>query len=112
MKRIAELRKEKHITQTALAMRLNVTQNMISFYETGKYQPGIETLKEISKIFDVSVDYLIENTDIKHRAEDMVANDSTSVEIEMIRLFRTLTEAEQRWALGVIQALKCKNETL
>ena len=109
MKRIAELRKEKHLTQTSLAMKLNVTQNMISFYEKGKYQPGIEMLKDLSRIFDVSVDYLIENTDIRQRAEVLASNNSTTAEIAMSHIFKTLTEEEQRWAVGIIQAIKYKS---
>ncbi len=106
MKRIAELRHEKHITQTALAMKLNITQNMISFYESGKYQPSIDTLIELAKVFDVSVDYLIGNTDIRYPADKLIQDKSTVTEIEMITLFKSLTKDEQQRAIGIIQATK------
>lgn len=44
MNRITELRKEKGMSQIALAMVLNVSQKMISAYETGKSEPSIATL--------------------------------------------------------------------
>lgn len=53
MERLAKLRVEKGLTQTALGMKLNVTQNMVSFYESGKSQPGIDTLIDLSEIFGV-----------------------------------------------------------
>lgn len=106
MKRIAELRHEKHITQTALAMKLNITQNMISFYESGKYQPSIDTLIELAKVFDVSVDYLIGNTDIRYPADKIIQGKSTVTEIEMMTLFKSLTKDEQQRTIGIIQAIK------
>lgn len=106
MKRIAELRHEKHITQTALAMKLNITQNMISFYESGKYQPSIDTLIELAKVFDVSVDYLIDNTDIRYPADKLIQDKYTVTEIEMMTLFKSLTKDEQQRAIGIIQAIK------
>ena len=41
MNRIAELRKEKHLNQIGLAMKLNISQYMVSAYETGRHQPGM-----------------------------------------------------------------------
>lgn len=105
MERIAKLRKEKDITQTALAMKLNVTQNMISFYEKGKNQPSIETLINLSKIFNVSVDYLIENTNIRNKPEDLVTNLSPT-EIEMLNLFKALPHDKQQRVIGIIQAIE------
>ena len=43
MKRIAELRKEKHLNQIGLGLELNVSQKMISAYESGAHQPSIDT---------------------------------------------------------------------
>ena len=51
MNRIAELRKEKHLNQIGLAMKLNISQYMVSAYETGRHQPGIDTLIQMSNIF-------------------------------------------------------------
>lgn len=63
MKRLKELRKKKRLSQLALAMKLNTSQNTISRYETGEREPGIEELVRIADFFQVSVDYLLERTD-------------------------------------------------
>ena len=105
MKRIAELRKEKNLNQTGLGLKLNVSQKMISAYESGTHQPSIETLKQISKIFNVSVDYVIENSDIKSTAEKFSKEGLSKNEIELLDLFKTLDKNEQQRAIGVVYAL-------
>ncbi len=54
-------RKNKQLTQSQVANLLNVTSATISRYETGDMQPDNTTLKEMSKIYEVSVDFLLGN---------------------------------------------------
>ena len=64
--RLKEIRKSKGISQLKLAMDLNTNQNTISRYETGEREPGIHELIKIADNFNISVDYLLERTDIPH----------------------------------------------
>ena len=64
--RLKETRKSKGISQLKLAMDLNTNQNTISRYETGEREPGIHELIKIADYFNISVDYLLERTDIPH----------------------------------------------
>ena len=105
MNRIADLRKEKHLTQTALALKLNVTQNMISFYESEKNAPSNETLIKMSKIFGVSVDYIIGNSEVPYIA-DNILSDKNSLEAEMLQVFKSLTTNQKQQAIGVLKAIK------
>lgn len=61
--RLKELRKMRHLSQTKVAMDLNLSQNSISRYETGEREAGYDTLIAIADYFDTSVDYLLERTD-------------------------------------------------
>lgn len=61
--RLKLLRKQKHMSQLSLEMKLNTTQMSISRYETGKREPDLKTLILIADFFDVSIDYLLERTD-------------------------------------------------
>lgn len=61
--RLKLLRKQKHMSQLSLAMKLNTTQMSISRYETGKREPDLKTLILIADFFDVSIDYLLKRTD-------------------------------------------------
>ena len=61
MKRIAELRKERNLSQAELAEKLHISQQAICKYELGQSEPDIYTLKGMADIFHTSVDYLIEH---------------------------------------------------
>ena len=61
--RLKELRKSKRLSQTRLAMELNMNQNTICRYETGAREADYETLVKIADYFDVSIDYLLYRTD-------------------------------------------------
>ena len=56
---LAEIRKEKGITQQELAKKLRVSNRTISNWENGKYLPDYELLISLSKIFNVSVSEII-----------------------------------------------------
>lgn len=62
--RLKELRKKSGISQLKLAMDLNMNQNSISRYESGVREADYATLIKFADYFNVSVDYLLERTDI------------------------------------------------
>ena len=64
-KNIKKYRVSKSMSQEDLADHLNVTRQAVSNWETGKTQPDIETLHNISMILDVSIEELIYGTERK-----------------------------------------------
>ncbi|MFE4764271.1 helix-turn-helix domain-containing protein [Bacillus mycoides] len=56
---LKRLRKSRGITQTQLADKLNLSQSQIKNWETGRFQPDIETLANIASFFNVSLDVLV-----------------------------------------------------
>ena len=57
--RLQELRKQKGLTQEALAEKLYVSRTAISKWESGRGYPNIESLKASAKFFCVTVDGLL-----------------------------------------------------
>ena len=57
--KLHELRKSKGMTQEELADALYVSRTAVSKWESGRGYPNIESLKEISKYFSVSIDELL-----------------------------------------------------
>ena len=57
--KLQELRKKKDMTQEELAEALYVSRTAISKWESGRGYPSIDSLKEISKFFSVSIDELL-----------------------------------------------------
>ena len=58
-KRIYELRMSFNWTQVQLAQKLGVTKQTVSNWENDNIQPSIDMLVKISKIFNVTTDYLL-----------------------------------------------------
>lgn len=58
-KYIKYLRTSKGLTQSELALQLNVTDKAVSKWESGKGLPEIETLLNLSDIFNITVDDLL-----------------------------------------------------
>ena len=83
MQRIKELRKEKSMNQIALGMELNFSQKIISEYENGKVEPSITTLKKLASIFNTSVDYIIEYTDIKQPIDKIAQSELSETECKL-----------------------------
>lgn len=57
--RLAQLRKEKGITQGELAKLLNLSQPMVSDYERGELRLHGELILQLTRILDVSADELL-----------------------------------------------------
>ena len=53
------LREQHHMTQEQLAERVMVTRQAVSRWETGETQPNTDTLKLLSREFDVSINTLL-----------------------------------------------------
>lgn len=56
---ILELRNKNKLTQDALAEKVFVTRQAVSKWESGEAIPNTETLKLLSKLFDVSINTLL-----------------------------------------------------
>ena len=62
---IKEIRIKNNLTQAELADKLGVTYQAVSKWENGKNVPDIATMKEISNLFNVDIDEII-NGEIKN----------------------------------------------
>ena len=74
--KIMELRKKNGLSQEELAEKIGVARQTISKWELGETSPDLKQSKELSKIFKVSLDELVDN-DIK----DVLVEKTSNVEI-------------------------------
>ncbi len=82
------LRKRNQMTQSELASKLNLTKSVISAYETGLRLPSYDVLIGISRIFNVSTDYLL---GLEHRQEiDLsgLTEDEIDAVLNLIKVMR------------------------
>lgn len=88
--RLRELRKNKDITQIEFARQFNIATGTIGMWETGKRQPDYDTLLNIAKYFDVSVDYLLGRDDYVIKSDPQLSSD----EENLIQAYRSHPEMQ------------------
>lgn len=88
--RLKSLRLEAKLSQKELSKELNISQQIITFYEQGKRNPKRETLEKFANFFNVSTDYLLGNTDIKNPEETI-----SDVDMLFRRTSKDLTPEQQ-----------------
>ena len=59
--KIQKLRKQRGLSQEALAEKVTVTRQTISKWELGQSTPDLDFIAQLSDIFNVSSDYLIKD---------------------------------------------------
>ena len=62
---IAELRKEKNMTQQQLGDKIGVSFKTISKWENGRGMPDLSSLKPLSESLDISINELLSGEKIK-----------------------------------------------
>ena len=67
--KLQELRKSKGLTQEELAEKLYVSRTAVSKWESGRGYPNIDSLKEISNYFSVTIDDLLSSEKLLSIAE-------------------------------------------
>ena len=90
-KKIKKLREEKQYTQQTLADKVHTSKQNLSRYEKGDVQIPLQMIKEFANIFDVSIDYLFGNTDIKNYSS---ITDITVGEKNLINAYRQNKEMQ------------------
>lgn len=91
MNKIRELRTEKGLSQQKLADLLRISQQSVYKYENNLSEPDIQALKEMSVIFDTSIDYIVGNTTNPRKNDFVTETSLTDEELENLRLFRKIT---------------------
>ena len=85
--RLKDLRKSIGLTQSDLSKKLGLGRTAVSNYETSRTMPDPITLSELSKLFGVSTDYLLGNTnnksEIVHTTNELESHDKFMKNLEV-----------------------------
>lgn len=99
---IQERRKEKKITQSKLAERLNVTDRAISKWENGNCLPDVSNIHELCKILDITINDLFSGEIV-----DMKDNEKV-LEKNLLDVVRQKEESDKRLlAMEIICGVLC-----
>lgn len=56
---LRKIRKQKNLNQQKVALDLHISREALSHYETGKREPSLNLLLQMSRYFNVSIEFLI-----------------------------------------------------
>lgn len=103
MTRLFELRKERGLSQRDMAVEFNVSQSTYNNWENSNTQPAIEQLVALARFFEVSVDYLVGNSDY---AGNITIKRPLSIETEhVLTLYSALSPKLKDACLTILEGL-------
>jgi len=87
--KLLQLRKSKGLSQEQLAVQITVSRQAISKWELGEAMPDTDNVVQLSKIFNVSTDYLLndnygEGTDAENEASSItITNELPRIDVNV-----------------------------
>jgi transcriptional regulator with XRE-family HTH domain len=108
---LKKLRNERKLTQEQLGLLIGKSDSAIRMYETGKRDPSFGTLKLMSEVLNVNIEYLLtgKNLDesktsniVSKIIDQLIANDvitdsdSIDKEVEEMIMFAVRTEIDKK----------------
>lgn len=99
--KLRKLRLEHHMTQEAVAKRLNLARSTIAGYETKDRQPCQENLAAIANLFQVTVDYLINDDTIS--IDNSPCAFQSDEEMLLITRYRNLSPDSRKLLMEIIR---------
>ncbi len=105
---LKRLRKKRGWSQTQLAKQIGSHLSHVNRIETGKYNPSLDVVQKLASVFDVSIDYLISDTeeDFKEvRIEDKSL-------LERVKLIDSLDKEDKTALIRVIDSMLTKKKIL
>ena len=91
--KIQQLRKNQGLTQEQLARQLFVSRTAVSKWESGRGYPNLESLKDISRLFSLSIDELLSNDELVDLAQTEKRSDLHRMSVLVFGVLDAITLA-------------------
>src|SRR5690554_2476128 len=105
---LKEIRNSKGLLQTKVAMDLNITQETVSSYETGRVLPSSEMLIKLANYYNTSIDYLLCRTNYNIPIENIKPNNISEKDFIILNKINNLTNINKTKVEGYIDGLSDK----
>jgi transcriptional regulator with XRE-family HTH domain len=106
--KLKRLRQEHNMTQQNLADRIQVARSTITGYETKGRQPSHEKLTAIATLFQVSVDYLLDEDDTIEISVTPPATFPAAMQA-LVNRYQRLTPRSRKNLLEYLQLLEMRD---
>jgi len=100
--RLADIRKQRGLTQETLGKSIGLTKLQVYRYEKGTSQPTLDVLKRIAITLHISLDTLVFDTDERDPSEDL------KLRFEQIK---NMSEEDQKTIKSVLDGMILKHQT-
>lgn len=105
MEQLKKLRQSHHLSQQKLADEFHISQQSIWKYENALSEPDIHTLIRFANYFNVSVDYLIGNTNIPAKADAVSDKQLTPMESALVQNYRCASDKMQKLIFDLLNEI-------
>ena len=103
---LKQIRNSKNLLQTKVAMDLNITQETISSYETGRVFPSSDMLIQLATYYTTSIDYLLCRTKYNMPIDDVKPNNISDTDFILLNKINSLSTTNKAKVEGYIDGLK------
>ena len=102
------IRNSKKLLQTKVAMDLNITQETISSYETGRVFPSSDMLIKLANYYKTSIDYILGRTNYDLTINNIKTNNISDTDFIILNKINKLSTINKAKAEGYIDGLNEK----
>lgn len=101
--RLKEVRKSAGLTQREVAAYVGVNQNTYSYWENGKTKIDSESIAKLAKLFNVSIDYLLDGSPCKTNIENFISEKPAvrSDEERLLGVYNSLDQESKAQLMSV-----------
>lgn len=105
MENLRKIREERKVNQLKIAMDLEISQESISKYETGRAFPSKVVLLKLADYLNCSVDYLLGRTDNPKINKEKLSAENERIE-NLIFRYNRLNEKDKNKLEGCLLAIE------
>lgn len=92
--RLKELRLSRQLSQVAIAEKLGISNGLYNKYEKKGVNPPYDTLQKLSKIYGVSIDYILGNDTVPNGSEASPTQIGCSRNLKELRKQKGVTQQQ------------------
>ena len=102
---LKQIRNNKNLLQNKVAMDLNITQETISSYETGRVFPSSDMLIKLADYYNTSIDYILCRTKYDMPIDSIKPNNITDEDFMLLNKMHKLSSVDKAKAEVYIDGL-------
>lgn len=103
--RLRYLRKQKRLTMKELGDKFSLAESTISGYENGNRKPSPDFIMTLANYFDVTIDYLLGNTEDPRHNKDILEDAPEAEEVHFAE-WDDLTDEQKEKVYNYIKYLR------